>query len=132
MPSRTIDQQRADFAYQTMTQYGQHGDDAKKFATLVRGLPTMVLQNGLGQALAYLLADAEGKKSPSQELYQRLQEWLCGATMEGRPERVYEGKLIEQLMRCSRDDYQRAQQSALGLLAWMRKFADAFLPKGDR
>lgn len=32
----------------------------------------------------------------------------------------------------SRSDYQRAQRHALALLAWVRKLADAYLPKGEQ
>jgi CRISPR-associated protein Cmr5 len=140
MASRTMEQERALFALEQINEIKESetraGDDSKrlrKYATFVRRLPTMVLQNGLGQALAFLLADAEGNDGePSKWLYDQLQEWLLGPPQDDRPERVYSNKdLIEELVAGSRDDYRRAQIGALGLLSWMRKFADAYLPKGE-
>jgi CRISPR-associated protein Cmr5 len=132
--ARTLEHERAAFAYEKVKRCkGENVDYRKKYATHVRSLPTMVLQNGLGQALAFLLADAEGNQTPSIQLYSELQDWLCGTPISGWQERVYaEGELIERLIQGSRADYQRAQQSVLALLSWMRKFADAYLPKGDR
>jgi CRISPR-associated protein Cmr5 len=137
MASRTMEQERALFALeQIKNSETAAGDDSKKlrkYATFVRRLPTMVLQNGLGQTLAFLLADAEGNDGePSKWLYDQLQEWLLGAPVDNRPERVYSnGDLIKELVKGSRDNYRRAQIGALGLLSWMRKFADAYLPKGE-
>lgn len=132
-PARTLEQDRAVYALEVVRRHLDRGDPAR-YATLVRGLPAMVLQNGFGQALAYLLADAEGDaKKPSRSFYDELQDWLVGDSVAGRRERVYpSGDLITALMAGSRAQYQRAQRSAVDLLSWMRKFADAYLPKGDR
>jgi CRISPR-associated protein Cmr5 len=132
-PVRTLEQGRAAYALKKIREHEQ--DDAKareRYLTLVRGLPAMVLMNGLGQALAYLCANAEKKTdSPPARLYQELSEWLAGPRTDERRERVYAaGDLLTSLIEGSRDDYQRAQAAALRLLAWQRKFADAF-PEGD-
>ncbi len=132
---QTLEQRVAKYALNIIEKHrGADSDDAGRYATLVRSVPSMVLQNGLGQALAYLLADAEGKQGkPSMQLYKELQEWLLGDLSEERPQRVYRaGKdLITALIDGPRSDYQRAQEAALALLGWMRKFADAYLPKGE-
>ena len=135
--SRTLEQHRAKYALDQIQEV--HGfsknDDKAKYGTLVRKLPVMILNNGLGQALASLLADDEGKrKNPSWHLYQDLQEWLAGSQAPTtHPSRVYTdgaSNLIEQLMSGDRAKYLRAQREALALLVWMKKFADAYLPKG--
>ncbi len=134
MASQTLEQRRALYALQVI---GQHktGNYKKRYATLVHTLPSMVLQNGLGQALAYLLADAGGKGGQgvaAGRLYGELQEWLYGNRSEERPERVYvEGAgLMTALMAGSRTEYQWAPLTARALLGWMRKFADAYLEEG--
>lgn len=135
MQTRTLEQKRANFAMKAIKEQQEKKNTAKDYATKVRGLSTMVLQNGLGQALAYLLADANGERSkPSYKVYTLLNDWLVGAADELHPERVYtvSDDLIDALMSGSRQDYQRAQQATLALLAWMHKFADAYLPKGER
>jgi CRISPR-associated protein Cmr5 len=135
MARQTLEQQRALYALQTIQSHTTDADtDKSRYATLVRSLPSMVLQNGLGQALAYLLADAGGARGkPAGRLYAELEQWLAGDVAAGRPEPVYKrnSDLIEVLMAGSRSQYQRAQVTSLALLAWMRKFADAYLPKGD-
>ncbi len=133
---RTLEQRRAAFALEIVQRHTSPRSNegaARRYATLAHSLPTMILQNGLGQALAYLLADAEGRPSPARDFYDALQDWLCGAPTEGRPERVYgQGDLLQAFMTGSRADYQRAQRHALALLAWVRKLADAYPPKSER
>jgi CRISPR-associated protein Cmr5 len=150
MPKLLV-QQRARYALEKI-EFMKEKPVAAAYGRLVRRLPAMVLHNGLGQALAFLLADDKGginKEAASAPgwLYWHLEEWLCGALDENHPRRVYpeapsysvekEGKkqgvwrnqLISQLMDSDRNRYLQAQQEALALLQWMRRFADAFLPK---
>lgn len=135
--SRTLEQHRAKYALDRIEEVKglPKDEDKAKYARLVRKLPAMVRNNGLGQTVAFLLADAEGKdQTPSGRLYRHLQEWLCGPSgAADRPSRVYicNGQnLIGQLMAGDRASYLRAQREALALLVWMSKFADAYLPKG--
>ena len=135
MSSQTLEQARARYALERVRMRapkdGQKPDEStKKYATHVRSVPAMVLQSGLGQAMAFLLADAEGDlKKPAGWLYEEIQGWLCGPQSSERPERVYASgqDLMQALVAGSRSDYQRAQEASLALLAWMRKFADAYL-----
>lgn len=103
------------------------------YASRVRGLPAMVLQNGLGQALAYLLADSENDAAkPSRWLYGELQKWLCTSDAPTQPGRVFSSSdLMRAVITDDRDHYHRAQREALTLLAWMRKFTDAYLSDPD-
>lgn len=122
--SRTIEQDRAKYALEQVT--GFTGDKAK-YATLVKKLPAMILNNGLGQAMAYLLADDKGeKKAPSWTLYAQLQIWLFSNSI------VCSGSdLITCLMDGDRKQYMHAQHETLKLLTWMKKFAEAYLPKAE-
>jgi len=131
--SRTLEQKRAFFALQFIKQVNP--EDAVKISTLIKNAPIQVLQNGLGQMLAYLLADNEGKtdkeRKPSGTLYLEFQKWLCGPKEQNHPCRVYLEKtqLIEQLVSGDRAQYMRAQQETLALSNWLKKFADAWLEK---
>ena len=89
----------------------------------------MILNNGLGQALAFLKASDE---LAAELLYGDLQNWLCDdPSVKTPPMSIYKGEgLIEALIAGNRSDYLLAQQEALRLITWMKKFADAFLPKG--
>jgi len=136
--SQALEQKRAKYALDAVTK-AKENDGEKKgegYGRHVRKLPAMILNNGLGQALAFLLADAEGKKEKaSWRLYEDLQTWLYGADDEDKPRRVYpaqdglQSPLIDSLMSNDRSQYLQAQDEALKLLVWMKKFADAYLPK---
>mgnify|MGYP000681006396 CR=1 FL=1 len=120
--SSTLEQERAKYALDAIKQF-QSGDK-EKYRTLIKKLPAMILNNGLGQALAFLLADDEGKGKPSGKLYERLQTWVVGK------QGIYTGNFIDSLMANGRTEYMHAQHETLKLLTWMTKFADAYL-KGD-
>lgn len=94
------------------------------YAQLVAGFAPTVLMNGLGQALATLVASG---KEHEKQLYAQLQGWLCG----GFDQAPYQkGKdLLEALMEGDRKSYLRAQVEALAWLEWLKKFATAYLKK---
>ena len=124
--SRTIEQDRAKYALEQVT--GFDGDKAE-YSTLIKRLPAMILNNGLGQALAYLLAKNEGKTGKDEKssgtLYAQLQKWLLDM-------KVYsDGDLLKLLMNGDRKQYIHAQHETLKLLTWMKKFAEAYLPKAE-
>ncbi len=122
--SRTIEQDRAKYALEQVTGFA---GDKTKYATLVKRLPAMILNNGLGQAIAFLLADDKGeKKEPSWMLYAQLQTWLFSKCIA-----CTGSDLITCLMNGDRKQYMHAQHETLKLLTWMKKFAEADLPKAE-
>ena len=133
--SRTLEQQRATYAMNFVTGYS---GDEPKLATHIQKTPIRILQNGLGQALAFLLSDNEektgDKQKPSGCLYDCLQSWLCGPDSPGHPCRVYSGQqcnLMKQLIEGERGPYLQAQEEAILLFAWLKKFADAYFEGRD-
>ena len=124
--SRTLEQRRAAFALafiDTITA------DKEKFSTHIHKSPSLILQCGLGQTLAFLLSDAgQDANKPSKKLYNALQDWLCGDKDDTHPMRVYtREELINALVKGSRADYFRAQEETLMLFNWLKKFAAAKL-----
>jgi CRISPR-associated protein Cmr5 len=129
---RTLEQRRAEFALKKIQQLSQQKDTAKEAALYIRRLPAMTFSNGLGQALAFLLAKANSKNEkdllvhPAGQVYLMVAEWL----VENR--KVYFGKpvdLIHAMMANNRERYMLAQEEAWALLDWLKKFADALLPE---
>ena len=128
--SRTLEQYRAAFALAFIGRQQTLSNEAKeKLNTHIHKTPSLILQCGLGQALAFLLAEAgRDEQKPSKLLYKELQQWLCGAEDEVYPMRVYAStELIDALVNGSRNDYFRAQEETLMLFNWLKKFADAKL-----
>jgi len=104
--AKSLDLQRADHALQAVEKL--KGKDIGHYVSYVRALPANILQNGLGQSLASLLAaQGEGKES-LHRLYDQIQEWLCqsyeGAPYAGKP------KLMQAITAGSEQDYLHAQR----------------------
>ncbi len=141
---RTLEQKRARQSLQFIKSMAADADATatrpkidKKFRTklntLVQKAPVQILQNGMGQMLAFLLADNGGKNGSKQEasgvLYEHLEQWLCDSPDQEYPCRVYPGTngLIEQLTAGDRQTYIHAQNETLALFIWLKKFAAAWL-----
>lgn len=128
--SRTVEQRRAAFALAFIGRHEKDEDkDKDNLSTRIHKTPSLILQCGLGQALAFLLADAgTDANKPSKWLYNELQTWLCGQRTVQYPMRVYlDGNLMDALLNGTRHDYFRAQEESLLLLDWLKKFAAAKL-----
>lgn len=127
----TLEQQRAEFALKKIEQLSEQKEKAKEAALYIRRLPAMTFGNGLGQALAFLLAKTKSNDEqalavhPAGQVYLIIAEWL----VEKRE--VYSGKpvdLIKAMMSNNRGRYMIAQEETWALLDWLKKFADAILP----
>jgi CRISPR-associated protein Cmr5 len=123
--NQTIDMQRARHAYEKVMnlQKQKYGN----YVSYVKGLPATILQNGLGQAMATLLAAAKDNKEDAHKiLYCHLQDWLC----QGHPyadETTGEKKLMQQITSHGEKEYLVAQAESLAYLNWLKKFAVAYL-----
>ncbi len=132
--SRAIEQKRAKHALDFVDRFKTADSKVqKKLSTHIQKTPIRILQNGIGQAAAFLLADAEQiRTEPSYKLYAHMQDWLCGPADQNYPSRVYgcqqnQANLMKQLIEGDRASYVRAQEEALALFTWLKKFADAYL-----
>ena len=136
-----IERERARHALETINKLPE---DVDKYTSYVKALPASILQNGLGQAMATLLAASKGEpamdgsrvKSAHRLLFDHVQEWLCRDD-PAAPYRMKEEKsaadapLMEQITGGSEADYIRAQAEALAYLGWLKKFAVAFRPEQE-
>lgn len=135
---KTMEQLRAADAWQKVKAlYEARGNDGQadwndKFASYAESLPATILMCGLGQAAATLLAAAGGKREdPHYKLYEYLESWLCRDDPQRAPY-PRARNLMDAIIANDRDAYMRAQDEALAWLAWLKKFAQAYLkePKG--
>lgn len=130
--NRTLEQKRAAHALRLVQNPAASKEWRTKMRTHIHKTPVRILNHGLGQALAFLIADNGGKTGEKRQesglLYDHLGEWLCGPPDEAHPVRIYPaGDLLEHLIAGDQARYFRAQEEALALFAWLRKFADAYL-----
>lgn len=128
--SRILEQQRAEDALKKVKDLEQK-NQYDKYASYVAGLPATIINNGLGQAAATLLAAAAGKKDEHRLLYDHLEDWLCRSDSKA-PYPTPAGRqkdLMQSIVSGNRAQYMHAQAEALAWLQWLKKFAAAFLKK---
>ena len=129
-PLRSMDQERAEFALKKI-QAILGGPDANHQAEVRRylnNLPALIRMNGLGQALAFFRMKGEG--TAHDTIYRMVGAWLCDAGSKGR---IF-SESADALSAITQSDmahYMAAQNEALALLQWLKKFAVALLPKED-
>ena len=122
---RRLEQKRAEQAWRCIQDINNRKNDFwAEYRGTVKKVPSLILTNGLGQTLAYL----KSKGGVEGEIYNHLQEWLCN----GWVITWWNGKgaeLIDRLMRKSSNKYRMVTREALLFLTWLKRFADAVLPK---
>jgi CRISPR-associated protein Cmr5 len=126
---KTLSQERADFALKKVLEKTKE----EKFATFSAGAPSVILQNGFGQAMAFWYAKANDKKGNKDEhkiMTDIIEEWsrkrFPGLFNEG-DSRVF----LENLMKMEQRDYHKVQNETIKLLEWVKRFANAFIKKAD-
>jgi CRISPR-associated protein Cmr5 len=91
--------------------------DGKEFKSIARSFPSLIMANGLGQALAFLNAK---DKSWHKQLYQFISEWVSDKAY------AQKGKDILQLIMANDSrHYTRALQEAMAISVWIKRFAEA-------
>jgi len=125
---KTLEQQRAERAWTCVQEVTSRSQDFKKrYGSLARKVPMLVLTNGLGQSLAFL--KAKGKNDPADEhtvLFRHLSNWVLeqvapGATTSNRD-------LLQWVLQNDSTAYRWATTEALAFLTWLKRFAEAELP----
>jgi CRISPR-associated protein Cmr5 len=101
----------------------------KEYRSVVMKLPSLILTNGLGQTLAFLKSKGKGDVSKSEEkVYQDLQGWLTKPNTINWG-KATQGELIERIMAIDSNKYRMVTMESLSFLNWLKRFADAVLPK---
>jgi len=131
---QTLDQERAKCAWDDIQSIANRSDDfKKKYGSLARKVPTLVLINGLGQTLAFLASKAKFKESPQKrsadahangELFNHLSTW----TMSQVASNLQNQTLLDWVLTNDSVAYRRATTESLAYLVWLKRFAEAELP----
>ncbi len=141
-----LDHRRAAFAYSVVATIRQEADKQQKlaedYATQAQNLPIMILQNGLGQAVAFLMSKAKGDRtSPEGRLLEHLAKWLFDEADEEktserrrsfltpRPGATGTERLMLSLLAADRHEWSRAQHEAVALGTWLKRFSEALMPR---
>lgn len=129
-----LDQQRAKFAYEAVSKF-KGKEDAKKYETLAKNLGAQVLQNGLGQTVAFLMSKAKGNPdSVHGALLGQVTAWLTTErkilALPAAGIRTTE-QLMNVLLSASRNHWRRAENETVALATWLKRFAEALLSKPE-
>ncbi|MEJ5284409.1 MAG: type III-B CRISPR module-associated protein Cmr5 [Brevinematia bacterium] len=155
---RTLAQKRAAFALRKVEEIlsNYKSLDNKNFKSFASGAPSMILQNGLGQALAFWLAKAskfdenskkqhiDFEKKKEGFLLKIITEWFQQSdnpynllvSIENTPEEKNDRKKFNIMIKSfvekifcnlNQKDFLSIQKETLALLEWFKRYAEAFL-----
>ncbi|MBF0101677.1 MAG: type III-B CRISPR module-associated protein Cmr5 [Desulfobacterales bacterium] len=123
---RTLGQKRAEFALHKVTSIS--ADKKDKFKSFSAGAPSMILQNGFGQALAFWLSKG---KDEHITMFDIIKEWLSYEKDDVKNKFVKKTTkakdFIEAMSTMTQQEYLTAQQETLALLEWVKRYASAGL-----
>lgn len=117
---QSIEQERAGYAWGRASE-----NKTKEYLSVVNKMPAMIMVNGLGQTLAFLLSKSKGEEGAvKKEVYEHFSEWLKGAkTICWESESQGIEDISERLTRVSSATYRQATKEALKLSIWLKRFA---------
>ena len=129
----TLDQRRAQHAWQAVESARDLNDNAKKdFAREAKRLPVRIKTASLGQALAFLAAKAKGEDARNLLLV-KLGDWLLvqrelASRSDGA---ITQNSLIQAIIKGDADLLRRATEEALVYLQWLTRFSEAEFGTGE-
>jgi len=127
MPSamRTIEQERAKYAWECVNEVKDE-PFAGDYRNIAVKASSLILTNGLGQTLAFLKAKGKGDPADEHEvLFSQISNWLKKQLGIGRDD------ALEWIVNdADSHRYRLATMEVLALLQWLKRFAEATLPKG--
>jgi CRISPR-associated protein Cmr5 len=137
MTTQTLEQKRAKHALDKIKSLrGGPG----KYVAYVKAMPAAILMNGLGQALATERAAAKNDQA-HRNLAAHVSEWLLSDeahTKYPNPDGMKVSNadpsltLLTRMVEGNQDAYLWAQAEAMAYVAWLKKFANAFLESPEK
>ena len=125
MAIQTKQQKRAAFALKQIKNLkGTDGKEFHELANFIVGVPNMILSNGLGQTLAFLLAKKDGKQ---KKTFTVIKGWLeCSDNHFFTAVAKDEMDFLTQFTTVSQKIYLDMQDETLRLMEWLKRYARAF------
>jgi CRISPR-associated protein Cmr5 len=132
---RTLGQKRAKYALSKVCSIPR--EKKKDFKPFSAAAPSMILQNGFGQALAFWLSKGTNKdlniKTEDKHIlmFDMIFEWLSYKKDDVNNQFIEESKtrteFIKKLSEMDQNQYFSAQKESLALLEWVKRYANAEL-----
>jgi CRISPR-associated protein Cmr5 len=131
---RSLEQKRAEVAWKCIEQVRGKDEELKKdYGSLARSAPADIQANGLGQTLAFWRAKGYERGRPKNDAHAVLLAHVAGWLSHSDVKILPEGKdAVEWIAQeASTEAYRRAMAEAIAFLIWLKRFAEAELPKGE-
>lgn len=117
-----IQQERAKFAIEQLEGISKNQVIDKDTATFIVGMPNMILSNGIGQTMAFLLAKSDKEK----KVYKILKNWICRKYANLGFTDKSDMDFIKTFCSLKQDKYLEIQRECLRLCEWLKRYARAF------
>lgn len=119
----TLGQQRAKFCLEQLETISCSREEFKSFSA---GLPAMILQNGFGQALAFLKGKSKESKGTDKHFaaYTIIINWLVNRKLISSGN---DYEVLTQVSTMEQKKYLHAQRETLAMLEWLKRYANAEL-----
>lgn len=120
MAVKNLEIERAKFAYNKVKEVGQDKD----YKSHVKKLPQMILNNGLGNAIAFINSKSNGNSSSSKaygKLYSHIEDYL---KKEGS---LQQGKDLMSVIVENSEKYLSLTKEILAYVKWLKRFAEGMI-----
>lgn len=122
-----LEKGRAEFAYECMMEIVNTTDEKKKeYRSYIRRLPTMILTNGLGQALAFVVAKSENGNA-YELIYKQLTNYMKSKYITKIQMPQDEKEFLKWVISCDSQTYRYITQEILAFLNWLKRFAEGMI-----
>ena len=121
MAIQTKQQQRADFALNEVKKIMNNGLVEDKLSKLIVSMPNMILSNGLGQSLAFLISKDDGKNPKEMKVFKIIKKYLSND--------LADFDFLYSINKMDAKEYRDKQTEVLKMLEWLKHYARAFAEK---
>lgn len=138
---RNLTQKRAKFALDKVndiiTPNSKYSNvNNKNFKSFAAGAPTLILQNGLAQALAFWAAKVKSNDTVTNEKYilHVITSWFSDAEnpLHFSKDNLDNFTFIKNILGKDQSEYLAIQRETLALLEWVKRYANAFLSEDKK
>lgn len=136
MAIQTKQQKRAAFALKEIQNHmtGEKNLVPEKLATKIVGMPNMILSNGLGQSLAFLLSKRKNDKNEDEQpeevqIFKIVKNFFSKNIAEVPLDTSSDIKVLESVNGLSASNYIKLQDETLRMFEWLKRYARSFAEK---
>lgn len=123
-----LERSRANFAYncvkEAIGKFGEKSETLKEYRSYLRKIPSMVLNNGLGQTLAFIKSKSKGG-SAYEIILKQLTSYFKNY-FQARV-RIAQDDILPWVISLSSEDYRFVTEELLSLINWMKRFAEGMI-----